>query len=553
MVNIYDTIKCVKQPDNMKVQLYKHQLSSVYYMEKLEYDKYIKIDGGKLETTIGVHADQTGYGKTISMLALIVRDNMEWDITTEHVSNKIKVINDNMTKITKISRKKINSTLILTSSSIINQWYDEIINTTELSVIILNTRKKIKNTNFVNYDIVLISPSMYNILANDYTNRTWKRFVYDEPGDLKLISMKYINAGFIWLLTATPNSIVYLHKNCRTGYMYDMISCVKPWESFSDIFGKIIIKNSKEFIDYSFEMPSTINIYHECFSPIYDILKGLVNDKIIKMISAGNINEVINIIGGGKTNNLTLLIKGHKLSQLKKLIKLKETYNIQHNMKRMIQIDESMQRLNIQINDLDNRYINMMSTECNICLETIKNPVMEYNCQNLFCGECLLEWLKLNNSCPLCRHNVDSNKLVYIVDKQLCENKNIKNTCMKKKETKINTVINLIHKNPDGKFIIFSQWDKTFIPICNMLKLNNIKFIDVKGGDSARNNAINDYKKGDVNVIFLNANFNGSGVNLQETTDIIVYHKMNEYVYNQIVGRANRIGRTSNLRVHNLI
>jgi hypothetical protein len=27
----------------------------------------------------------TGYGKTLSMIALIIRDRMDWDMTTEHV------------------------------------------------------------------------------------------------------------------------------------------------------------------------------------------------------------------------------------------------------------------------------------------------------------------------------------------------------------------------------------------------------------------------------------------------------------------------------------
>ena len=36
---------------------------------------------------------------------------------------------------------------------------------------------------------------------------------------------------------------------------------------------------------------------------------------------------------------------------------------------------------------------------------------------------------------------------------------------------------------------------------------------------------------------------NGAGINLQEATDIILYHEMNEDLSTQIIGRANRIGR----------
>jgi len=40
---------------------------------------------------------------------------------------------------------------------------------------------------------------------------------------------------------------------------------------------------------------------------------------------------------------------------------------------------------------------------------------------------------------------------------------------------------------------------------------------------------------------------------MQETTDIILYHSMDEHTRQQILGRANRIGRKTSLQVHHLI
>jgi len=51
----------------------------------------------------------------------------------------------------------------------------------------------------------------------------------------------------------------------------------------------------------------------------------------------------------------------------------------------------------------------------------------------------------------------------------------------------------------------------------------------------------------------LNAQYNGSGLNLQETTDIILYHKFNKFSEEQIIGRANRMGRNDVLYVHQLL
>ena len=41
----------------------------------------------------------------------------------------------------------------------------------------------------------------------------------------------------------------------------------------------------------------------------------------------------------------------------------------------------------------------------------------------------------------------------------------------------------------------------------------------------------------------------GSGLNLQMTTDIIIYHKLTKSMEEQVIGRAQRIGRIDSLKV----
>ena len=64
---------------------------------------------------------------------------------------------------------------------------------------------------------------------------------------------------------------------------------------------------------------------------------------------------------------------------------------------------------------------------------------------------------------------------------------------------------------------------------------------------------LNYFKEGKIKVLFLNSNNNGAGINLQEATDIIMYHGIDKQHRQQIIGRANRIGRICDLTVHNLV
>ena len=50
----------------------------------------------------------------------------------------------------------------------------------------------------------------------------------------------------------------------------------------------------------------------------------------------------------------------------------------------------------------------------------------------------------------------------------------------------------------------------------------------------------------------LNSRFFGSGLNLENSTDIILYHSMTPEITKQVIGRAQRPGRTQPLNIWNL-
>jgi SNF2 family DNA or RNA helicase len=299
-------------------------------------------------------------------------------------------------------------------------------------------------------------------------------------------------------------------------------------------------------------MPNTKYYYHLCYNPIYKTIEGLVSPKISEMISAGNIQGVIKALGGKETDNITDLVKKKKLDDIREFeIRLSVYETDEKNADKVLEMTVCINKLRSQIKEIDNRYKNMLKQDCNICMEKLDDPVMEPNCQNLFCGKCLLKWLINKPTCPLCRTFVSPNQLVLCKKTEIDDNINVSYPENMVK-TKINISLELISKNPKNKFIIFSAWDQTFLPIREMLLINKIKYVEVKGSIGERQRNIDYFKNGDVNVIFLNSRFNGAGINLQEATDIIIYHEMDSYTINQVIGRANRISRINPLSVHYL-
>ena len=545
----FEHIHMIGQPRKLKIDLHPHQLASVYNMEKLEREQKIQDGDIIIGTTMGVNANITGYGKTLEMISLILRDKMEWDLSKPFVLESTHSYSGN-----RIVRRQLyhyeknNTTLVLANQSIVNQWVKEF-EYTDLRVSAVTSRKLANTVNADEYDVLIATPTMYNRLVERYNDICWKRFIFDEPGHLRVPAMRKILAGFTWFVTATPSSILTQHRNCRSSFMYTVIG-ESNWYFFEPMLDTITIKNPDDFVLQSFQMPPTHHNYYTCYSSLYQTLKGMVNSRIIAMIDANNIDGAIQALGGNKTSNVTELVRNKKLEELEEISSKIRIYTMRADELRLTQWKERETRVTNQLNELDKRFESLLTGDCTICYSKLSSPVMEPACQNLFCAKCLLTWLQQNETCPMCRQKVDTQNLVYITsDGGPEENKRKVQTI----PTKEKTIIDIIKKRKDGKFIVFSSFNETFNTICNLFKANDISFLEVKGSIATVEKNIQKFKDGHIQVIFLNSKFHGAGLNLQEATDVIIYHKMDADLLRQVLGRPNRIGRTEPLQVHHLV
>ena len=555
MEDSFNTVNSVPQPSNINVRLFPHQLSSIYNMEQMEKTRKINIsDTHTIYTQIGFNADPVGYGKTLSMIGLIARDKMEWDLNTLHNNKNYstglggKIVE---CKITKYNR--IPATLVLVSQSTIGQWEYELRKTT-LTFSSVKTKRNIGSCDPFENDVILIIPTMYNLFIREHANYFWKRFIFDEPAYIKIPSMKEIKTGFYWFVCANPYIIYFSHRNCKNSFMKTIFSDVNNRYYLNEFLDNLIVRNPLEFVQQSFIMPETIFLEHLCYQPIFNIVKNFVCDNIRRMVEAGNIEEAITSLGGKKTDDIISLVQKKKQDELLEIESKIRIYVIRND---QVKINKWVSRKNSieeELNSIKDKFEERLNNICNICMEPLNHPILEPNCQNLFCGSCLLTWLSRVQKCPLCRNAINSSDLVYIKNsgEEGIKSAERKTGSLERKMTKIEKVIEVIHNKPDGKFIIFSDYERIFSPICEALIDNNITFIDIKGTSTSRQNSLDNFKNGNITVLFLNSSINAAGINLQEATDIILYHIMSESTINQIIGRANRIGRKSPLSVHTL-
>jgi SNF2 family DNA or RNA helicase len=546
----------VSQPKQLRIKLFKHQLASIYQMEKLEREQVVERELPpeelratiQTETRLGINADPTGYGKTLSMIGLLVRDKMHWNMNTPYTYETIVTESAGLIRSRIVNRySKIQATLVLVSPSILVQWQRELTQT-DLRIGMVVTKKDVDDIDVLKCDVILVTISMYNYLVRSYSRYAWKRLIFDEPGHSRVPGMKDIRAGFYWFVTATPNAIAVKHRNCRGSFMQKIIG--DNWCNFDVQFGDLIIRNDEEFVHASFTIPKSKHFYYQCFQPLSNAVAGLVPPVITIMIEAGNIEGAITSLGGSKTKDIVALVRKKKLEELEEANHKVRMYTIRKDEDQVKTWTTRHVRVQTQLSELDIRFAKMLAGTCYICREKLKDPILEPHCQNLFCGECLFTWLKHKKSCPTCRTTIKLKDLIYVKTKD--EESEVFEHLAYLPQTKIEKVANLVTSNKKGKFLIFSSYDTSFEPICRVLTENKISYALLKGSSKTRQKNIDKFKDGKLQVIFLNSNFNGAGINLQETTDLILYHKMSQSTRKQIIGRAERIGRVDSLRVHHL-
>ena len=106
--------------------LYPHQLSSVYHLERREQTKKIFTGAMEITANIGLFSDIGGFGKTLSLVALIARDRLPWNLEEPHARASLKYTDSTGAVAVKRFRRifdgKCTATLVVVHPNVVSQW-----------------------------------------------------------------------------------------------------------------------------------------------------------------------------------------------------------------------------------------------------------------------------------------------------------------------------------------------------------------------------------------------------------------------------------------------
>jgi hypothetical protein len=305
---------------------------------------------------------------------------------------------------------------------------------------------------------------------------------------------------------------------------------------------------------------------------IYKIVFKINDENIVESMnfydSVVNIKDYINSLN----NSLLDFEKSQKAeNQLNIYNKIIEicSKNIEDNQKKINLIYERLMENNC----------------CTVCYDDFvekydkKIYITSTCCNNKVCEDCINNWYSRDkSSCIFCnsenkskddhlffenneKKNMDNNN----DDDNNDDNENNENNESINNDKNIECILE-IEKYPNNKniflkefiqnidkkskVIIFSDYSHVFHYIIDICNKYDIKYVDLdKGNIKDIDNVVNEYKYGNAQILLSNSTLFGCGMNFENSSHILFVHKMESEIEQQVIGRAQRMGRKSVLEI----
>ena len=371
---------------------------------------------------------------------------------------------------------------------------------------------------------------------------------------------------------------------------------------YRDMYDILVEKrrnNTKEFRIYLNNLMDSI--YHFYQLKINNQENGVNEENIYVLL---NVYQLLNNLIKNRPNEINKLFED--------LNKLKEEHKLNKNCLKLIDEMTDFDLYVVEFTDvLNNLKIVLKCDQLIDNLEKNKKEIIGYKNHYELKKEQLVEKLKNNNMCPICYDSLEYENKIYLSDcctQKICQDclenwviKMKKSNCIycnsedkklidylilnkenkieeedkeinqesihQKKETKLNDDYIEYHyskmhflenyiiklKNKNEKILLFSDFSNVFNNIQIICEKNNILYEDLeKGNMQDIEKAVMNYKYGNAKILLANSSLFSCGMNLENSTHVIFVHKIEDTLLEQVLGRAQRLGRTSTLKVLSL-
>jgi hypothetical protein len=414
-------------------------------------------------------------------------------------------------------------------------------------------------------DVLLVSGALYNSVSKLLVGREVRRLVFDEADAIALPACVPVATAFTWYVTASYRNLLfpwgdggsgsYATTALHPGYVRNRFLQLQVSSASVVVAHALVVRNTDEHVDASLVLPSPeVEIVLCRAPPAVLVLSGLAGmQAILACLNAHDVESAMAHISSAnrmdEDNVVAALMgkMGREAHNLEQRLALLDSMAFADDEERTV----ATERLTKKLEDAQRRMASVRdrvtdSDMCSICFDALSNKTVVPCCSNSFCFKCINRWLiERSPTCPLCKTDVSVPELLVIPDPP---------TPMPNKMEALALIVQSRCAVPGAsKLLIFSSFENTLHEITRKLDRLGVKHRMLKGNPTTLDAIQKNFRDADLDVLLCNARNYGSGLNFPNTTDIIMLHKFDTDLEQQVIGRAQRMGRTQPLRVWYLL
>ena len=512
-------------PPHINVPLFPHQLLSLGKMKRLETAAQtgLLIDNERVFSSYGILGERAGTGKTLTMLAHISQ------MTSVHPQPFNRLHSSTPSFFTLTSVETTLNTLIVVPHTLYHQWQAEI-QQTRLTCTFLRSLKDIDDSleSIVTTHLTLVSNTLLQSLTHLLLNTTftWERIVYDEADMIRIPSACIpLQAKMTWLITSRYRNILHANQQVHSHVVKQLPS----------LFIESLSEPVKEYITDILHQHPTLTLFRTA--------SELFFNTFIKNIHPLRAHYVV------KTEESLLTESLHLPEPVVTLIHCRDANPKTLQLLDAGRIEEAVLSIHPRIDTLDslmervgaNCMERLQTKTCTICYESTEVPCVTPCCTNMFCGRCIVTWITIKNSCPLCKEVIQPRSLIKIGGTHT-------------RPSKLEALVDYLQAGQgqagqgqagqDAQYILFSRnVQEVYSYIVNHLPSLQGEVDILHGNKTVISNLVADFTKKKIRVLCFSTD--SLGVDLGSATHILLMDRLS----GEAIERAQRIGRKVPLQV----
>lgn len=611
---MYHDVKSTNDANN-EVRLFPHQLSAVEKMRNLETTDLQTAASTTVRTSLGLYTDKAGAGKSYAVIMHLLstpmvqtasdmaRDPERHRFLTTHTrslcGNHVFESRDMLDG----GRKRVLPTnLLLVPPSTFSQWeayVDRILpgfvrkqtethgyssNCTSREMYVQTARR----LGWCGWTRLLSSPAPPRILLVDtcayakmmefaqITNTAFQRLVIDEADSIHVKNFRFVDALFLWLVTATPQTLSTSACRCLPIRSMFFDSGRGSWESERMRFvrANLQVCHENAVIDAAIQLPPprtrTARVLRSyLFQNIRDYLSPLA----LSALEACDHQRALEALGCSSVEGdegIIAALVGKLEREIQELSVQLRDEEENESMNDGSVCDELARRISKRRTAIRNIMDRVREADCcPIGLDVIEHKAVTPCCQNAFEFSNILRALSRSPACPLCKTAISSSDLIVSLaphareqqqqQRQLSAGASSSSSPSPEpmyptKEEALRLELGAALRDwtrTDARVLVFSCYS-SWVAI-GMLNQMGVPYYSANYYDTLiPPHVMDQFRSGHLRVLLLNAHNVGAGVNIECATHVFTMHGMRDDLYAQVIGRAHRLGRDRPLEIVNV-